>query len=76
MKSLKFTNEELEFMRSQYVADVEQTEKYLRDLKVILGKIGMPEVPTADGQEAPVLLKTGRKQRSDKGVKRGPRNEK
>jgi len=73
MKTIKFTEDELEFLQQQQQAELEQTEKYLEDLKSILEKIGSPKTLTAEeifGNDSGIRP---RKPRSDKGIKRGSR---
>jgi len=65
MKTIRFTDKELELLRQQYQAELEQTEQYLEDLKLLIGKLGKPSPP-----DPGLILGKTRKTRSDKGKKR------
>jgi hypothetical protein len=89
MKTIKFTAKELDFVRNQYQVELEEAEKYIKNLKKIINKLGPPskdpildiieKKPGKRGRKAKVKnekvlsLPKKRKPRSDKGVKRGKR---
>ena len=66
MKSIKFTEAELDFIRKQYVTEIEELEKYLETLKEIRDKLGKSKVT---GSEEILTKKPGRPGRKPKLVK-------
>jgi hypothetical protein len=42
MKSIKFNDQELEFIRDQYQMELEEAEKYVESLRTIIKKLGSP----------------------------------
>jgi hypothetical protein len=89
MKTIKFTAKELDFIRNQYQVELEEAEKYIKKLKNIISKLGplskdpildiIEKKPGKRGRkpkaknEKVLSVPKKRKQRSDKGVKRGQR---
>ena len=46
MKTIKFSDQELGFIRQQYQVELEEAEEYIENLKNILNKIGATETFT------------------------------
>jgi len=63
MKTIKFSEKELGFIRQQYQVELEEAEEYVENLKNILKKIGTPEPfqPTE-----PITKETVRRSRKPK----------
>ncbi len=61
MKSIKFSEKELGFIRQQYQVELEEAEEYVENLKVILKKIGAPEAITATESIGKEPSRRGRK---------------
>lgn len=51
MKSIKFTEQELEFLRTQYQLELVEAEKYVTEIKNLLSKFGDKSVKTEPVQE-------------------------
>jgi len=64
MKSIKFTDDELDFVRQQYQAQLEEAQKYVQNLKNIIKKIGSPK--SAETVEIPEKKRRGRKPKIQK----------
>jgi hypothetical protein len=84
MKTIKFSDAELVFLRQQYTDELAHVEKYLVQVKEVLKKLGGPSNPikTADSieQEPKIIKRRGRKTKvkaleSDVPGKRGPNPE-
>jgi len=43
MKTIKFTDKEIDFLRDQYEMELEEAENYIESIKNILDKLGSPE---------------------------------
>ena len=43
MKSIEFTDQELEFLRDQYQMELEEAENYVKSIKSVLVKLGNPK---------------------------------
>jgi len=64
MKSIKFSDKELEFIRQQYQVELEEAETYVENIKNILNKIGVPSTAAMEEpieQEPKVIKRRGRK---------------
>jgi len=63
MKSIKFSDEQLEFLREQYTDELANAEKYVEQVKEILKKLGAEVKASKIGTEQPVKVekKRGRK---------------
>ena len=64
MKSIKFSDKELEFIRQQYQVELEEAETYVKNIKNILNKIGVPSTAAMEEpieQEPKVIKRRGRK---------------
>jgi hypothetical protein len=59
MKSIKFTEQELDFLRTQYQLELVEAEKYVQEVKSLLKKLGVPS--TKD--DTPEKRKPGRKKK-------------
>jgi len=63
MKSINFTEKELEFIRQQYQVELEEAETYVENIKNILNKIGVPSTAAMKEpieQEPKVIKRRGR----------------
>lgn len=63
MKSIKFSDEQLEFLREQYTEELANAEKYVEQVKEILKKLGAEVKASKIGTDQPVKVekKRGRK---------------
>jgi len=43
MKSIEFTDQELDFLRDQYLMELEEAENYVKSIKSVLVKLGNPK---------------------------------
>jgi hypothetical protein len=68
MKAIKFTEQELDFLRTQYQLELVEAEKYVQEVKNLLKKLGVPS--TTD--EIPEKRKPGRKKSQDQLIKEAP----
>jgi hypothetical protein len=66
MKTIKFSEKELGFIRQQYQVELEEAEEYVENLKNILNKIGTPEPFTLAEQVAKQPARRGRKPKDQK----------
>ncbi len=65
MNKIKFRDEEVDFLRDQYQAELAETEKYLAHLKSILKKLGPPK-PSKPQQESKPAKQPGKRGRKPK----------
>ena len=63
MNTIKFNDEEVDFLRTQYQAELEETEKYLAHLKGLIKKLGTQK-PQKVTETIKVPKKRGRKPKS------------
>jgi len=42
MKSIKFNDQEIDLLRNLYQSELEETENYIKMIKSLLNKIGVP----------------------------------
>jgi hypothetical protein len=68
MKSIKFTDDELDFLRTQYQLELVEAEKYVQEVKNLLEKLG---VPTTE-DETPAKRKPGRKRKQAQPIEEVP----
>ena len=61
MKTVKFSEEEISFLRQQYSEELAQAEKFVKQIKDVLKKLGAPAKEAPIEQEPKVLKKRGRK---------------
>lgn len=61
MKTIKFSEKELGFIRQQYQVELEEAEEYVENLKNILNKIGSPETFTPVEEVVKEPKRRGRK---------------
>jgi hypothetical protein len=61
MKTIKFSEQELGFIRQQYQVELEEAEEYVENLKNILKKIGVPDAFTVAEQVVKEPARRGRK---------------
>jgi len=61
MKTIKFSDQELGFIRQQYQVELEEAEEYIENLKNILNKIGAPETFTTPEKDVMEPARRGRK---------------
>lgn len=66
MKTIKFSEKELGFIRQQYQVELEEAEEYVENLKNILKKIGAPEPFTPAEPVAKEPARRGRKPKVQK----------
>jgi hypothetical protein len=64
MKSIKFTDDELDFIRQQYQVELEEAQKYVESLKNIIKKIDSPK--SVETIEIPEKKRRGRKPKVQK----------
>jgi len=86
MKTIKFSEKELGFIRQQYQVELEEAEEYVENLKNILNKIGSPETFTSVEEVDKEPKRRGRKPKVKKEIpspeaepvekKRKPRSDK
>lgn len=68
MKTIKFSEKELGFIRQQYQVELEEAEEYVENLKNILNKIGSPETFTPVEEVVKETKRRGRKPKVQKEV--------
>jgi len=61
MKSIKFTDQELEFIRDQYQLELEEAENYVESLRNIIKKLGTPKTTKVSEPVEKPPKKRGRK---------------
>ena len=61
MKSIKFTDQELELLRGLYQQELEEAENYILKVKSLLNKMGVPEPVKESEPELKIPKKRGRK---------------
>lgn len=61
MKSIEFTDQELDFLRDQYQMELEEAENYVKSIKSVLVKLGNPKPKEVSGPIEKILKKRGRK---------------
>src|ERR1039457_3320005 len=61
MKTIKFSEKELGFIRQQYQVELEEAEEYVENLKNILKKISSPEASAPDEAIVKERKRPGRK---------------
>jgi len=66
MRSIKFSQSELDFLKSHYEQELNEVEKYAEEIKGMLKKLGAKSAPAAS--EKPEKKKTGRRGRPRKVV--------
>jgi hypothetical protein len=64
MKTIKFTDEEVEFLREQYYMELEEAEKYIQKIKTVLDKLGVPPTTKEPISDVKIQKKRGRKPKS------------
>jgi hypothetical protein len=64
MKSIKFSEDELDFLRTQYQLELVEAEKYVQDVKTLLKKLGVLPHITETQPEVKTQKKRGRKPKS------------
>lgn len=66
MKTIKFSEKELGFIRQQYQVELEEAEEYVENLKNILNKISAPETFTPAEEPVKGPKRRGRKPKVQK----------
>ena len=61
MKSIKFSNDELDFLRTQYQLELEEAENYVKSIKSVLVKLGNPKPKKVAEVVGKIPKKRGRK---------------
>jgi hypothetical protein len=61
MKSIEFTDQELDFLRKQYLMELEEAENYVKSIKSVLVKLGSPKPKKVSEPVGKILKKRGRK---------------
>jgi hypothetical protein len=61
MKSIKFNDQEIDLLRNLYQYELEEAENYIKKIKSLLNKIGVPIQMDLPGTEVKVQKKRGRK---------------
>jgi hypothetical protein len=64
MKSIKFSEDELDFLRTQYQLELVEAEKYVQDVKTLLKKLGVPHTTKEPMSDVKIQKKRGRKPKS------------
>lgn len=78
MKAIKFSEKELDFLRTQYQMELEDANKYVEDVKNILNKLGVKPDAEMEPAEEKKPTRRGRppKAKKEKPVKKGKRGRK
>ena len=61
MKSIEFTDQELDFLRKQYLMELEEAENYVKSIKSVLVKLGSPKPKKVAEPIGKIPKKRGRK---------------
>jgi hypothetical protein len=61
MKSIKFTDQEIDFLQKQYLIELEEAEKYVESIKNLLDKLGNPKPKKVLEPVEKIPTKRGRK---------------
>ena len=66
MKTVKFSEEEISFLRQQYSEELAQAEKFVKQIKDVLKKLGAPAKEAPIEKEPKIPKKRGRKSKKSK----------